>query len=188
MSERVELKTNRLLLRPFTMRDVEDVFEYTQDHEWARYQVNIPPVPLSREAAEKLVNMFSNPPDSQGILQIFAVVLDGKVVGEICLNQHEEDRRNDRFELTYTLSRQHWGKGLTTEGTRAVMNWAFKTHTSFNRMYAWCDPRNTGSWRVMEKLGMHKEGLLQQHLKWNGEYRDVLYYGILRSEWYSYDI
>ena len=187
MSTQVELRTVRLILRPFTKNDIEDVLEYTQDPEWARYQVNIPTIPFSREVAEELITMFSNPSDSQGILQMFAVVLRGKVIGEICLNQHEEDRRNDRFEITYSLSRQHWGKGLTTEGTRAVMNWAFRTHGSLNRMYAWCDPRNVGSWRVMEKLDMHREGLLRCHLKWNGEYRDALYYGILRSEWQGFD-
>ncbi len=183
MSTQVELRTRRLLLRPFTTGDVEEVLEYTQDPEWARYQVNIPPVPFSKKAAEELVTMFSNPPESQGILRIFAVVLDGKVIGEIGLNRREEDTRNDRFELVYSLSRQYWGRGLTTEGARAAMNWAFQTYPNFNRMYVWCDPRNVGSWRVMEKLGMHREGLLRQHLKWNGEYRNTLYYGILRSEW-----
>jgi ribosomal-protein-alanine N-acetyltransferase len=178
----VVLKTNRLLLRQFTPDDVDDVLEYTQDPEWSRYQVNIPPVPLSRKMAEELVAMFSNPPATQGILQIFAIVLKGKVIGELCLNQHEEDRRNERFELTYSISRQHWGKGLMTEATQEAVNWAFQTF-SFNRMYAWCDPKNIGSWRVMEKLGMKREGLLRSHIKWNGEFRDQLYYGMLREEW-----
>jgi ribosomal-protein-alanine N-acetyltransferase len=183
MRESVELKTDRLLLRSFRMSDVEDVLGYTQDPEWARYQVGIPPLPYTREVAEGLVTMFSSPPDSQGILRIFAVVVGGSVIGEICLNQGAEDRGNDRFELTYTLSRQHWGNGLATEGARAAMNWAFRAHSSFHRMYAWCDPRNIGSWRVMEKIGMRREGLLRSHLKWNGEFRDQLYYGISRAEW-----
>jgi RimJ/RimL family protein N-acetyltransferase len=164
------------------MKDVDDVFENNQDPEMARYAVGIPPIPITRQMAESLVSMFSNPPESQGILQIFAVVLEGKVIGEICLNQHEPDAQNDRSELTYALAHPHWGKGLTSEAAKAVMDWAFQTH-NLHRMYAWCDPHNIGSWRVMEKLGMKREGLLRHHIKWNGEYRDQLYYGILRSEW-----
>lgn len=180
----VELRTERLLFRPFTLDDVEDLLEYTQDPEWARFQNNIPPVPYSREDAEKIVTMFSNSSvwEKVGILQIFTIVFDNKVIGEIGVNQREEDRKNERTELVYSLSRQYWGKGLMTEAARAVMNWAFQTY-SFNRMYAYCDPRNIGSRRVLEKIGMKQEGLLRGHLVWNGEVRDAMYYGILRSEW-----
>ena len=117
-----------------------------------------------------------------GLLQILAVVFEGKVIGEIALNQRDYDRQNERVELAYTLSRQHWGKGLMTEVARAVMNWAFQTY-NINRMYAWCDPRNIGSWRVLEKLGMKREGQLRSHLKWQGEFRDQVYFGLLRDEW-----
>jgi len=180
----VELRTERLSLRPFTMDDVEDVLEYTNDPEWARYQVNIPPLPYSRKDAETLVAMFSDPAECVkiGILQIFAIEFESKVTGEIHLNQREEDRQNERVELVYSLLRQYWGKGLMTEAARAFMNWAFQTY-SFNRIYAWCDPRNIGSCRVLEKLGMKREGQLRSHLKWNGEFRDQRYYGILRAEW-----
>jgi len=176
-----KLTTERLLLRPFTTDDVEDLLEYTQDPEWARYQVNIPPVPYNREDAETLVAMFSNPSNWER-LQIFAIVLEGKLIGEICVNQRDEDRKNERAELAYSLSRRHWDKGLMTEAARAVMNWAFQTY-SFNRMFAYCDPRNVGSRRILEKLGMKREGQLRSHLKWNGEFRDQLYFGILRAEW-----
>jgi RimJ/RimL family protein N-acetyltransferase len=117
-----------------------------------------------------------------GLLQIFAIVLDDKVIGEIALNRREDDRPNERVEIGYSLIRRHWNQGLMTEAARAVMDWAFQNY-SFNRLYAWCDPRNTGSWRVMEKLGMKREGLLRSHLKWNGEFRDQLFYGISRAEW-----
>jgi ribosomal-protein-alanine N-acetyltransferase len=180
----VELRTKRLLLRPFTLDDVDDVLAYTNDPEWARYQVNIPPVPYTRKDAEALVSMFSDHSkwNAIGMLQMFAITLEGKVIGEIVLNQRGEDFKNERIELAYSLSRQHWGKGLMTEAARAVMNWAFQTY-SFNRMFAYCDPRNVRSRRVLEKLGMKREGQLRSHLKWNGEFRDQLYYGILRAEW-----
>jgi len=181
----VELRTERLLLRPFTLDDVEDVLEYTQDPEWARFQNNIPPVPYSREDAEKIVMMFSNSSsvwEKMGILRIFAIMFGDKVIGEIGVNQREEDRKNERVELVYSLSRRYWGKGLMTEAAQAVVNWAFQSY-SFNRMFAYCDPRNIGSRRVLEKIGMKQEGILRSHLVWDGEVRDAVYYGILRGEW-----
>ena len=184
MNQTVELKTKRLLLRPFTMDDVDDVLEYGSDQEWASYQVNIPPVPYTREVAENLVKTFSDPASREkiGLLAMFAIVLEGKVIGEVALNQHEDDRQNERIEIAYSLARRHWNKGLVTEAAKAVMDWAFQTY-SCNRMYAWSDQRNAGSWRVLEKLGMKREGQLRNHIKWKGEFRDQLYYGILRSEW-----
>jgi len=166
------------------MSDVDDWLEITADQEWARYQINIPPVPLSRKQAEELMALFSDTAawEKTGLLQMLAIVLDEKVIGEIAVNQHEDDRPNERVEITYSLARQHWNKGLMTEAVRAVMDWAFQNY-SFNRLYAWCDPRNTGSRRVMEKLGMQREGLLRNHTNWNGEFRDQLFYGILREEW-----
>lgn len=69
------------------------------------------------------------------------------------------------------------------EAATAAMNWAFTTHPNLNRMYAWCDPGNIGSRRVLEKLGMKQEGELRHHLKWDNEFRDQLFFGLLRDEW-----
>ena len=44
MTEPVELRTERLLLRPFNLDDVEDVFTYASDPEWARYNPCSPTV------------------------------------------------------------------------------------------------------------------------------------------------
>jgi ribosomal-protein-alanine N-acetyltransferase len=195
MDRTIELKTERLLLRPFTTADAEDVVEYINDPDLTEYQVNIPSAPYTREYVETLVAMFSDPSywetghpglppggNGAGLLQIFAVVFESRVIGEVALNQREDDHRNERAELAYTLARRHWNKGLMTEAARAAVDWAFQTY-GLNRIYAWCDPRNTGSWRVLEKLGMKHEGQLRSHLKWNGEFRDQLFYGVLRDEW-----
>jgi RimJ/RimL family protein N-acetyltransferase len=80
------------------------------------------------------------------------------------------------------VSRDFWGQGLATEAAQAVMDWSFQ-NLNLNKIFATCDVRNTGSWRVMEKLGMSREGLLRSHFKWQGEFKDEYYYGILRREW-----
>lgn len=183
MNRLIELRTERLLLRRYKPDDMDDLIEYANSPGWERYLVNVP-YPYTRQVAEKFLTMFMDVAkwEQEGILANFAIVLERKVIGEVYLNQRAYDRENERAEIGYSLSSLHWGKGLMTEAARAVVNWAFQTY-SFNRMFATCDPRNVGSWRVLEKLGMKREGQLRSHLKWNGEFRDQLYYGILRAEW-----
>jgi RimJ/RimL family protein N-acetyltransferase len=178
MHETIELKTARLLLRPFQIRDADDVFEYAGDAEWAKYQVNIPQ-PFTRNEAEKFVTFFSNPKQWAEVA-MFAMVLQNKVIGQVYLTQL--DLINERAEIGYMLSRSLWGQGLATEAAQALLDWSF-LNLNLNKIFATCDIRNTGSWRVMEKLGMSREGLLRSQFKWQGEFKDEYYYGILRKEW-----
>ena len=51
----VELRTERLLLRPFRLDDVDEVFEYAKDPEWAQYLGGHIPQPYTRRDAEHFV-------------------------------------------------------------------------------------------------------------------------------------
>jgi len=178
MVKSLELKTKRLLLRPFRLSDADDVFEYSSDAEWGRYLVNMPE-PFTRKDAGEFVVRFSNP-EQWDEIPVFAIVQQNKVIGQVYLNS--PDMVNQRAEIGYMLSRNQWGKGIAPEAARAVINYGFET-LSLNKIFGTCDIRNKRSWRVMEKLGMKREGLLRNHLKWRGEFLDEYYYGILRSEW-----
>ncbi len=175
LNERVELKTDRLLLRPFDLRDVEDVLAYASEPEFARY---LPvPQPYTRDdavefVARQVLAEWSTRP-------AFAMVFDGHVVGGLGLRV---DGRHERAELGYALARQHWGKGLTLEAAQAVVGWGFERYSLY-KVYARADLRNRQSWRVMEKLGMVREGVLRSHDKPRDERVDDAYYGVLRDEW-----
>ena len=176
MSERVELKTERLLLRPFRPEDVDDVFEYASDPEWARYLERVPQ-PFTRRAAEERV--------ARGVLEswdthpTWAIVLNHKVVGAIVLMI---DVQHEIGELGYELSREHWGKGLTVEAARAVIDWGFEER-SLAKVFGQADAHNKRSHRVMEKLDMTREGFLRSHGKGRVGRVDDVHYGFLREEW-----
>ena len=179
--QRVELKTDRLLLRPFKLEDVDDVYAYAKDPEWDRY-LGLPlPQPYARRDAEEYVAGrvladWSTEPT-------FAIVLDSTVIGGIGLRIIET---HQRAELGYALARVHWGKGLMPEAVQAVIDWAFREYGSA-KIYATADLRNGRSTRVMEKLGMTREGVLRSHGKARGERVDEVYYGIIREEWLGDD-
>ena len=109
----------------------------------------------------------------------FAIVLDGTVVGAINLRI---DAEKETASLGYGLAREHWGRGLMLEAARAVVGWGFEER-GLAKVYSTADLRNKRSWRVVEKLGMTREGLMRSHRVFQGERTDEVYYGILRDEW-----
>ncbi len=177
MTEPIVLQTERLLLRPWSAGDVEDVLAYSQDEEMVRYLPSVPR-PFTRADAEIFI--------AQRILRSwvtspsFAIVLDSAAIGGIGL---DIDAGNAVGDLAYGISRAHWGKGLATEASRAVIDLGF-TKYGLESIYAVSDIRNRGSWRVMEKLDMTRGGVLRSaFLARDGTRADNVHYAILRSEW-----
>ncbi len=80
------------------------------------------------------------------------------------------------------MRRSVWGLGYATEATRLIVAFGFR-ELGLHRIEATCAPENLGSVRVLEKIGMRREGQLKQHLLAHGAWRDSLVYGVLRGEW-----
>lgn len=175
--ERFELRTERLLLRPFSPEDVDDVYAYARDPEWGRALLLPVPEPYTRQNAEEFVSRtlrasWSTDPH-------FAIVLETTVIGGINLTV---DKTHEIAGLGYAIARPHWGKGLAPEAATAVFDWAF-AHHGLAKIYARAALRNRRSTRVMEKLGMVREGVLRSHRLGRGERVDEVHYGVLRDEW-----
>ena len=170
-----ELRTDRLLLRPFELTDVDDVFAYAADPEWGRF---LPlPQPYLRRNAEEFVARSILASWETGPL--WAIVFDGTVNGGIGLRI---DVQHELGEIGYSLARPHWGEGLMLEACRAVIEWGF-AQRSLAKLLVRVDSRNTRSLRVAEKLGMTQEGVLRSHVKVGDGRADFVYYGLLREEW-----
>lgn len=94
--------------------------------------------------------------------------------------------RPDGFkaDIGYVLGRRHWRQGFMTEAARALVEHAFDL-PAMVRIWATCDVENQASARVLEKIGMTREGTLRRwimHPNLSSEPRDALVYSILRSE------
>ena len=85
-------------------------------------------------------------------------------------------------DLGYEISPEYWGRGYATEAARAMLDFGFGT-LGLHRIWAECVPENAASRRVMEKLGMRREGRLRQTQRYKGRWWDTLVYGILEDEW-----
>ena len=176
LGERVAIRTERLQLRPFGPDDVEDRFAYSRDPGFARFLGRVPPTEI-QDAERAVARRILTP---WGTEAFFAVVLDTTVIGGIGLHVKESDEIG---VIDYGITSAHWGKGLVPEAAQAVIDWGFP-HYGLAKIYAVADLRNRQSWRVMEKLGMTREGVLRSnHKARGGERVDDVYYGLLREEW-----
>ena len=87
-----------------------------------------------------------------------------------------------KTDIGYVIARPYWGKGLMSEAGRAVVEAAFRIPTMY-RVWATCDVDNIGSARVLEKIGMEREGVLRRwvvHPNISATPRDSLVYSIVR--------
>lgn len=171
-----EIQTERLLLRPFRFSDLDDVIAYASDDEWSRHIFGLPR-PYTRRSAEGFI--------ARAVLTDWerepmrAIVLEGKVIGGVNLRV---DRQHAVAEIDYSIDRENWGRGLATEAASALIAWAFPAY-DLQKIFARTVLSNRRSTRVMEKLGMSREGLLRSHRVVRGERQDEVVYGLLRREW-----
>lgn len=171
-----ELRTERLILRPFTGDDAPAVQRLCAAREIAENTLMIPH-PYPEGAAAQWIAKLADHSHNY----VFAITLrdSGSVAGAIGL---ELARDHDRAEIGYWIAVPFWNHGYVTEAARAVVGWAFR-ELGVQRVVAEHFTRNPSSGRVMQKIGMRHEGSLRKHIKKWGEHLDVEVYGILAAEW-----
>ncbi|MDC1259516.1 GNAT family N-acetyltransferase [Flavobacteriaceae bacterium] len=73
------------------------------------------------------------------------------------------NKKYKRAEVWYKIHSDYWNKGYATESLKAIINFGFET-LKLHRMEAGCAVDNKGSFTVLEKAGMVREGRLRQVL------------------------
>ncbi|MDO8901945.1 MAG: GNAT family protein [Phenylobacterium sp.] len=174
------LETERLILRDFRLEDTEAVHAYAADPEVTQFMPWGPNSPEETAAfmARALEQQATWPRLDLGLA--IELKSEAQVVGSIAL--HLRDIPNATVEMGYVLRRDLWGLGLVTEAGRAMIDMGFGV-LGLHRIVASCDVRNIGSYRVMEKLGLRREGRLRKDRKIAAEWRDTYVYALLDEEW-----
>lgn len=173
-----DIQTDRLLLRRITMKDAQDIFEYSRDEDVARHvlwnaQKN---VSEAKDYVRFMLRLYRDDlPSSWGVIDRAS----GRLIGTIGYMAYSED--NASVEVGYSLAKWMWGKGIATEVLRAVIDYTFDT-MDVNRIEAQHEIDNPASGRVMQKCAMVKEGVLRQRLYNKGKFVDVALYSILRGD------
>ncbi|MGC9318508.1 MAG: GNAT family N-acetyltransferase [Armatimonadota bacterium] len=103
----------------------------------------------------------------------------GELLGSVGLRLNAE---GTQAALGYCYARQAWGRGIATEAAREMLRFGFEK-LGLHRIHATCDTDNVASARVLEKLGMRREGRFVEDVWQRGHWRDTFSYAILRREW-----
>ena len=154
----VMLKTDRLILRPWRLEDLDDFYEYAKVDgvgQMGGWIIN-----ENKEKSLRILNNF--------ILEkkTFAIEYNGKVIGSLGIEEYNENELpefNDKKgrELGYVLSKDYWGLGIMPEAVKEVINYCFnELKLDFLVCCNYID--NNQSKRVKEKCGF-KEYKLVKH-------------------------
>lgn len=175
------LRTKRLLLRPFTEDDLDALHDMQSREEVVRYLYW---GPRSREQVaemlERIKKLTSLDGEGHAIRMAVVVPESGIVVGDVSLRRVSDEHA--QAEIGFVIHPDHQGHGYATEASTALLQLGFRT-LGLHRIIGRADPRNVGSVRVMERLGMRREALLLENELIKGEWGDEVVYAILATEW-----
>lgn len=174
------IKTQRLILRPWEEKDLDDLYEYAsidgvgQMAGWLPHE--------SKDASKRILDSFM-----QG-KKTFAIEFESKVIGSLGVERYKEtaypelDTLQGR-ELGYVLSKDYWGQGLMPEAVKSVIAYLFeeeKLDFIIISHFIW----NNRSRRVIEKCGLRyvKNSIHETHFGTKEETREYILYNTERRD------
>jgi len=184
------LRTSRLVLRELNLEDCDALHEIESNPVVTRY------LPFdARTAAEArayletaVCDQRANPRHTYDLAitlrnaqpELRLPVPDHTLIGRCGLSirrpQHQE------AVVWYVLHPAAWGRGFAVEAATAVLEFGFNG-LGLHRIWADCDPRNTASCQVAERLNMRLEGHLRENYFLKGEWCSTAVYAMLEGEW-----
>jgi len=179
-TDAVELETPRLVLRELRADDALEIQVYAGDVEVVRHLDWGPNTPADTEQFLALASAARG--DTPRTAYHLAIVhkTEGSLIGGCRIEIRSP--ADGAADLGYVLARAVWGRGYATEAAGALLEFGFE-RLVLHRIWATCDVENHASARVLEKIGMHREGQLRQNVRRKGEWRDSYLYAVLRPEW-----
>ncbi len=172
------MEVNRIQLRELRQDDWKSIHSYASIEEVCQYQPWGPNTEVESRAFVRdiIVDASMNPRT-----RFAYAILEGETFIGVC-ELNVRDRANEYGEISYILHPNRWGRGLATEAATMLLSYAFD-ELKLHKVSATCNPENRGSARVLEKIGMVKEGLLRDNLKMVNGWRNSLLFSMLDREW-----
>jgi [ribosomal protein S5]-alanine N-acetyltransferase len=176
----MQLTTDRLLLREFQESDWEAVLAYQSDPLYLRYN---PWTERAEADVREFVGRFlANQQQEPRTRFQLAVVLqaEGRLIGNCGVRVNDSDLREGN--IGFELDSRCWGHGYATEAAREIVRFGFE-ELGLHRIWSWCVAENTGSARVLEKVGMRPEGYLREKDYYRDRWWDHRLFAVLDYEW-----
>ena len=178
-------ETPRLFIRRFRTGDVQDAFEILSEPEVARYEF-WDAFTLEETRADIEIQSAVRP-GTYEVWNEFAVVLkpgensEGKVIGNISFRLNDNVQR--QAEIGFHFNVAFHGLGYGRESVHGLIEYLWRLGAY--RIWAVADTRNRASWKLMEKLGMRREGHMIHNCFVKGEWCDEFHYALLEADWHN---
>jgi RimJ/RimL family protein N-acetyltransferase len=187
--DQILLQTQRLVLRQFRPEDAPLLFELDSDPEVMRFITKGQPTPLSQIENEILPRILSDysrvPPQGVWAAHLSST---GEFIGWFHLRADKLEPQE--MELGYRLKRTAWGRGLATEGSRALLHKGFNDW-QFKKICARTLLANVASQRVMQKIGLRFETAFAYPVAmmpdWTADERRAVKYSLTREKYTPLD-
>ncbi|RBI61490.1 N-acetyltransferase [halophilic archaeon] len=176
----VFLEGDTVTLRPVEREDIEFIQRVMNDPTVWRPALDINPM-NDNLAAEFFEDVLTTEGDVHCL-----VCHDDDPVGHVSLSESRygpsETSRARSAELAYWIAPEHHGQGYGSDAAARLVEYAF-TDRNLRRLGACVGGFNDASIALLESLGFEHEGTQREAAWYQGEYHDMLCYGLLRSEW-----
>jgi [ribosomal protein S5]-alanine N-acetyltransferase len=174
-----QIVTPRLVVRAFQPEDASDLYEYLSVEEIYRFE---PGEPIDMQQAIELARQMAGTSDFWAVEHRS----EAKVIGQIYFKQIDPSHLRT-WEVGYILSPRYQRQGYASEAVGILVRSGFAV-ASVHRVFAHCNPDNTASWKLLEKIGFRREGWLKKQIffrrdeKGHPLWKDTLVYAILEEE------
>jgi len=166
------IETTRLILRPITVLDAPDIYEYAKNPNVGN-NAGFKPHDSIDETISVIEDVLKK--DSLAI----ELKENKKVIGTISLNE----KLDKIFELGYSLSYDYWNKGLMSEAAKAYIDYAFKSLNAYE-IDAGVFLNNFRSEKLLLKLGFKYIGIHKKdYLNYDNKYKDCKRFRLLKDEY-----
>ena len=179
------LKTKRLNIRELTFADINNVHELHSLPETDEFNtLGIPEnIQSTQELLEEWLTLQKQEPRNSYIFCINKND-DNSFIGLIAMNLGKVNYQT--AEVWFKIHKNFWRKGYTTEALTKFLDFGFN-HLKLHRIEAGCAVENIASSKVLEKVGMTREGIKRKKLPIKGEWKDNYFYGILEEDFNKAD-
>ncbi len=173
------IETERLILRRFTINDAEDMYNNWASNPNVNKFLTWPLHPNADFTRSLIEGWVSGYKDGGCFNWAIEYRENSNVIGNISVVELNE--KLEAAEIGYCMCEDYWGRELMPEALKAVMDYLFDV-VGLNRVGARHDIHNEKSGRVMDKVGMKREGILRDAAKNNQGIHDIEWHSTIRRE------
>ena len=174
---KITITTNRLVLRLFQKSDAVAVTKLCNNYNIYKNTLYLPFPYSIQDALSWIDNHIENFNSNKSFEFAVTDKITGELFGAIALSNNQKFNNG---EIAYWIGEEFWGCGYATEAAQAILRFAFD-EKQYHKVFARYFNSNPASGRVIQKIGMKKEGILIDHVKKENRYEDLVYYGIINE-------